>query len=118
MTEFKKGDRVRVTHEGEITWVDRAGEGFEVTAERSAGTGKYVYAHREQLTLLERAKPTLKAGDVVTTPGGGVYLIGYRKIAFTIPGGEIIDAREKPEELASRIAERPGQYKINGEVFA
>jgi hypothetical protein len=116
VSDFKKGDRVRVTYEGVVSWTSSLTSGLEVEAD----DGVVYYANRG-VALVERPveKPALKAGDVVTRPGtGGVYLIGNMKVAFSCPGGEVIELKRTPTEVAEMVARNPGKYKINGEVFA
>ena len=101
--EVRKGDKVRVTVEGEVTYVyDRAQRDIHVD-------GAYVAVPpAAKVEVLERAKPALEAGDVVLTKPGLVYLVGRTNLHVThSPGGDVTEALNTKAELAQRIADHP-----------
>jgi hypothetical protein len=98
--EVRKGDRIRVTYEGEVTKTYLDGT-YVVGTTLLENTGK--------VQILERAKPDLRPGDVVIRDRGA-YLIGERNVHYTSTGGNVIDAGETPTQLAARIASDPDRY--------
>jgi hypothetical protein len=98
--EVRKGDKVRVTYEGEVT---------KTYLDGTCVVGSTLLENTGKVQILERAKPDLRPGDVVIRDRG-TYLIGERNVHYTSTAGDVINAGETPDGLADRVARDPDTY--------
>lgn len=106
MSEFKKGDRIKVEYEGKVTYVSghvigltRDDGGIHFTADRFA-------------TLIERPVEPLKPGTIVRTANGTVYAVHPDRVTFATRRGGIGRSGFTAHTLAEVMADHPDDYTI------
>ena len=103
MTEFKKGDRVKVEFEGEVAYVAGNGRWLDVDG---------VTVRVSDTTLLERPVEPLAPGSVVRSDLGGVWIVqrggGVQYVGYS--GAH--QSSETPTSLARRLRNQPTEFTL------
>ena len=102
MTEFKKGDRVKVEFEGEVTQADRLGVHVKTSGGFSFVPGSTA------VTLLERPVEPLAPGSVVRSSDGDTWVVKRNGITYVPAAGEPFGSIETPESLARLVRDQSG----------
>ncbi|HET8768705.1 MAG TPA: hypothetical protein VFM86_15370 [Pedococcus sp.] len=105
MTEFKKGDRVKVEWKGVVKDVGTYLLGVEID-------GSYRAVEKADVTLLERPVEPLAPGSVVRSDLGGVWIVqrggGVQYVGYS--GAH--QSSETPTSLARRLRDQPNEFTL------
>src|SRR5690348_3424966 len=100
MTEFKKGDRVKVEIEGDVDYVSDSLVDIKVG-------GRIETLFKQSVTLLERPVEPLAVGSVVKSTYGGTFIVRDAHVVYLPDRGysSLIEGPRKPEVTTHETAE-------------
>ena len=104
MTEFKKGDRVKVEFEGVVKDVGTHLLGLEVG-------GIYRSAKQSDATLLERPVEPLAPESVVRSWLGGIWVVRPGSVQYVGTYGSH-ESTETPTSLAEYVRDRSSEFTL------